>query len=358
MCSIFSALPYPFHERVAQQLHTTLTHVYPTAQAALLVAQRAGIDTSYINGAQASAYLWKELLDAAAQSGLTRDLVMQARDLLNPKNPRRRFFDDLLGGRHAGTEGEPRNAGFAPRFLRGTDEVSEPEALLFYDDLTIPIGRVPALIKTLERLVALGPSVCKLDVDARGLVMNGTAFRVGPDLLLTNWHVLHMDDGTPATAVTAEFGYEDDGEGGAFVPRTIQCDVTSIVTDVKDDWAVIRASQPLGTEWPIVKLSHAATPSIGAAAYIIQHPVGQRKRLGFVRNLVASFDDRIVHYLTDTQEGSSGSPVFNDQGRLIALHHAGGRPQELLGKLPLKKNEGIRIERVVEGLNARGLETQ
>ena len=48
-----------------------------------------------------------------------------------------------------------------------------------------------------------------------------------------------------ATAVTAEFGYEDDGSGGALAPITISCDVESIVTSKADDWAVIRAKQPL-----------------------------------------------------------------------------------------------------------------
>jgi len=63
----------------------------------------------------------------------------------------------------------------------------------------------------------------------------------------------------------------------------------------------------------------------------------------------------VVHYLTDTQEGSSGAPVFDAQGKLIALHHAGGRPQEVAGRAPLKKNEGIRISRIVAGLTAQGV---
>src|SRR4030095_4414197 len=110
------------------------------------------------------------------------------------------------------------------------------------------------------------------------------------------------------------------------------CDVNTIVTNKDDDWGVIRAKKPLLDTWPVVKLSEAIAPTKSAAAYIIQHPAGERKRLGFVRNQVSSFDDRVVHYLTDTKEGSSGSPVFDAQGRLIALHHAGARPQEVLGR--------------------------
>jgi V8-like Glu-specific endopeptidase len=74
-----------------------------------------------------------------------------------------------------------------------------------------------------------------------------------------------------------------------------------------------------------------------------------------VRNQVTAFDDRIVHYLSDTQPGSSGSPVLNDECRLIALHHSGGRPQEVAGKPPMRKNEGIRIPRIATALANLGI---
>jgi hypothetical protein len=155
--------------------------------------------------------------------------------------------------------------------------------------------------------------------------------------------------------VTAEFRYEDDGSGGVLGTTVIPCDVASIVTNKDDDWAVIRANQPLDAAWPMVKLSEAVAPALNKPAYIIQHPAGDRKRLGFVRNQVCFFNDRVVNYLTDTQEGSSGAPVFDAQGQLIALHRAGGRPQEIVGKPPLKKNEGVRISRIVDGLKSQNV---
>ncbi len=30
-----------------------------------------------------------------------------------------------------------------------------------------------------------------------------------------------------------------------------------------------------------------------------------------------------IHYTTDTKRGSSGSPVFNDQWQVVAVHHSG-----------------------------------
>ena len=297
-----------------------------------------------------------DILNKAAIDGLLRALVQTACNRLTPNSQYRPFLEDLLADKPVVPDTEPRSADGTPNFLKDSDEVLEPEALLYYDDLTIEIGRVPGLITTLQRLVTLAPAVCKLAVDIHGAGQSGTGFRIGPDLLLTNWHVLHnRNDGMPASVVSAEFGYEDDGSGGLLPSTIIPCDVTSIVTNQADDWAVIRAKEPLKDAWPIVKLSEAAIPSVRMAAYIVQHPGGERKRVGFVRNQVSAFDERVVHYLTDTKTGSSGSPVFDAQGKPNALHHAGGRPQDVVGRAPLKKNEGIRISRIIDGLKGQGV---
>ena len=58
---------------------------------------------------------------------------------------------------------------------------------------------------------------------------------------------------------------------------------------------------------------------LGEAAFVIQHPLGGRKRVATVRNQVSFVDDRVVRCLSDTQVGSSGSPVPNADGQLIAL---------------------------------------
>src|SRR6266545_4394013 len=108
-----------------------------------------------------------------------------------------------------------------------------------------------------------------------------------------------------------EFDFEDDGHGGTIASTAVAGDVTSIVTDMSNDWAVIRPVSPLADRFPIVKLSEAVDPIKGEGAYIVQHPGGRRKRLGFVRNQVSDFDERVLTYLTDTEPGSSGSPVFN-----------------------------------------------
>jgi len=58
-----------------------------------------------------------------------------------------------------------------------------------------------------------------------------------------------------------------------------------------------------------------------------------------------------VQYLTDTLPGSSGSPVFDKDWRLVALHHSGGWIPEPGSRDRVFRNQGIHVDRVIEVLN-------
>ncbi len=49
----------------------------------------------------------------------------------------------------------------APNSARGDDSISDPEAALYYDDLTIESGRLTQLVQTLQCLVRR----CRLSAD-------------------------------------------------------------------------------------------------------------------------------------------------------------------------------------------------
>lgn len=353
MRPILDTFPFPWERPVARDLHMALVQMYPQENAALFVAKGVGIQSFALALGQPVFFLWVEIINAAASAAALRQLVQLAVDQ-NKRHVNAPLLTALLADTPPVVETPLRGGDGKPAFLSGDDSITEPETLLFEDDLTILVGAVPGLIDTLKRMLERAPAVCKLRI-TQGLVSAaGTGFRIGEDLLLTNHHVL-FPYGNKAVTVTAEFGYDTDADGVELAPTPIPCDVSTIVADADDDWAVLRVSAPLSPAWPILALAGAPEPVDGGRAFILQHPQGARKRLGFVRNTIVGHDDRLVLYLTDTQQGSSGSPVLDHEGRVIALHHAGGTPQQVGSKQTLVKNEGIRISRIHRALVAKGI---
>ena len=344
---------YPLHLPAAQQLLLALSQLYPSGKAALFAAQKTGLQTGNLFTDQAPTYAWLAVLEGAASDARLRDLISVALADF-PRSAWKTFLGDLLADRAPMTDPEPRTATGGASFLHADDEVTEQEALLFHDDLTLPAGQLPGLIEALQRLVPLLPAVCRLEVQCTAGTGSGTGFRIARDLVLTNWHVLRPLE-LAATVVTATFGYEDGPDGHGIAGRAYPGDVASIQGERDDDWAVIRIPG-LPADVPVLPLVNDAVARLDGRAFVIQHPGGQRKRVAYTRNTITFSDDQVVHYLSDTQGGSSGSPVFDEQGRVVALHHAGGRPQEVGGQPPLKKNEGIAIARVLAGLRQHKIE--
>ena len=58
-------------------------------------------------------------------------------------------------------------------------------------------------------------------------------------------------------------------------------------------------------------------------------------------------DDDKIQYLTNTMKGSSGSPVFNDQWEVVALHRKGGWLEDPVDGEAYYRNEGVNISRVM-----------
>jgi len=205
----------------------------------------------------------------------------------------------------------------------------------------------------LERGVELAPAVVRLLVTLDGKPFFGTAFRIGRDLFLTNHHVLFSERGNPATSVEAWFGYERSFGGATRAHVWPPGDVATIAGAADHDWAVVRLTGAIPDAVPSLDLTTGATVAVDDRVYIIQHPQGGVKKIGMVHNVVKDVKSDVILYWTDTDDGSSGSPIFDEQWRVVGLHHywtsvKNGQQTEI-------RNQGRRIERVVEGLTAAGV---
>lgn len=89
--------------------------------------------------------------------------------------------------------------------------------------------------------------------------------------------------------------------------------------------------------------------------YVIGHPRGGRLSYSIDDNLLLDHEKPRVHYRAPTEGGSSGSPVFNQQWDLLALHHAGGMKMKMLngkdGAYPA--NEGLYFRSILDAVAAK-----
>lgn len=160
----------------------------------------------------------------------------------------------------------------------------------------------------------------------------GTGFLVGPDLLMTNWHVLRNLRAV-GTKWRASFDFSSDESGKEVEGRAYDIDEEGVLheSDVsKLDFSLLKLSGRAGDDVldpasgvkrgalrPVTKQLH-----VNQLLFILQHPNAERLKLGVgMVSGVERAPARISH-TANTLPGSSGAPCFNLDWELVALHHA------------------------------------
>jgi V8-like Glu-specific endopeptidase len=182
----------------------------------------------------------------------------------------------------------------------------------------------------------------------------GTGFLIPGDRLLTNHHVL------PSAEIAAEsaavFNYQKGASGCDEPAESLGLEPGRVfLTSEADDFTVVGI--PAGTEarWGSIELRRS-TVMKGELVNIIQHPGGGPKQMGLSFEVVAFVGAGRLQYLSDTQPGSSGAPVFDSRWNVVALHHSGGWLMEpgSSDKRVYYRNQGIHVDRIIERLDAAG----
>jgi endonuclease G len=333
-------IPLDFSNPAVRDLQAVLSDNYFRSAEVIALVRAVGARPATINFDQPMTLVWDDVLSTLQKQAKLRDLLQYIID--GPDAAVATRLREL-------TAPQPVTAAPAP----AVGNVPMPGARP--GDYEKIIARESTLldISFLHRGLELAPAVVRLLVTLGGEQYFGTAFLIGPDLLLTNHHVLFADSGRPATAVDIWFGYERTFGGQAKAHISVPGRVSTIVGDAAHDWAVIRIDGQVPAGVPVISLSDGSPVQVDDRVYIIQHPHGGVKKIGMIHNVVRYVDDDVIRYWTDTEGGSSGSPVFNERWHVVALHHywltdSAGAATEI-------RNQGRRIERVVAGLAAAGI---
>jgi len=209
----------------------------------------------------------------------------------------------------------------------------------------------------------------------------GTGFHVGNGIVITNNHViqsaedagewqfeLNVEDnqiGTPKN----QLSYILDPE--RFFLTNKEYDFTLVAVGARKDYPTIESFG-----WHVL-LDVKGKILIGQPINIIQHPKGENKVVVVHDSHLLYLDDKNLDtekyclYSSDTEEGSSGSPVFNNRWEVIALHHKaipktdanGNYIDENDNLITNEKdkvylaNEGIRVSRLIQAIKNSHFDT-
>jgi hypothetical protein len=227
-----------------------------------------------------------------------------------------------------------------------------------------------------EKLIEYVPRVCRVVMRTRAVTRQGTGFLVGPDLVLTNHHVLtELLAGTaPPASVRCKFDYRvvgDDVEHGTehglasrwrladSPPSAADWDLGPLApgggTSGELDYALVRLDSPVGVEVLPSGVQRGwcrlpdPVPALrpGMRLLILQHPRHEPIKLAFEHDGVLALNgdaSRVTHRV-NTLGGSSGAPCFTDDFELVAVHHAG------FGN---SRNEAIPIAAIAGHLRSAG----
>lgn len=226
--------------------------------------------------------------------------------------------------------------------------------------------------------------VCRIELSGRPM---GTAFLVGEEMVMTNWHVVYplMEHPELCPDVRLRFDYKRLPGSATAYPGTEFSLASNWLLDFSPsppitatevppadqlDYAVLRVARdregvPVGQSRVGGTRARGAGPRgwlsapavehlfvVGQGLVIAQHPSGDPLQLAFEPEAVQRINQNgtRVRYNTNTLAGSSGSPCFNTRMELVALHHGGDPAHPDYARF----NQGIPIARICELLKKRG----
>jgi len=205
-------------------------------------------------------------------------------------------------------------------------------------------------IAWLQQGLEAAKSVCRI-VTPQGL---GTGFLIGHRRIMTNHHVLSQPEVAARSYV--ELNFQEDAFGRLQEPSRYRLLGEGFQADLDLDFSLVRVEPegalPALESWGTLTLAADPPPGIGEHVTIIQHPGGGAKQIALTANQVVNIFEHRLQYTTDTLPGSSGSPVFNDDWKVVALHHAGGNLVTNQRGDRMFANEGILMARILEKMKS------
>ncbi|MGF7041028.1 trypsin-like peptidase domain-containing protein [Mucilaginibacter lappiensis] len=242
-------------------------------------------------------------------------------------------------------------------------ELPETKEQIIHSDDMVTFGFMEAGLKAASSVVKLkvksySAGQPRTLSNGNDMIFLGTGWVLANELIITNHHVINARKDNEQKASEADlklqarnteaildFDSEDMPSGATVMALKLEA------WDESLDYAILRVAPtgrtPLKLSSTIVNYSGQPYP-----VNIIQHPGGRSKRYGIRNNLVSASTATDLRYFTDTEGGSSGSPVFNDAWNVIALHKSSlfVTNVQFQGKATAYVNAGTHINLIADHL--------
>ena len=305
----------------------------------------SGLKPQYINTSGSALDVWSEVLSEADKNNKVDELIK----VVLHSYPDNSFLKTALISKEIDFSASPDIDD-----ISDWQDISEEtlEVLTLEQSTLLPIN---FLAKGLQKSKSVGKVEIKIGNNQYS-VGTGFLFKVKniDDLFfITNYHVINSQKDIDKTRII--FDYELDIEGNTIPSRSFNIDADGpwYCSEVQDcDATIFKLLDKNNTlsEYGYIRLKEIEI-SKNDFVNIIQHPKGEMKQISLYHNIVTNTNDRVVQYLTDTLKGSSGSPVFNSDWDVVAVHHSGGGSKPGEPQLPEGKksrNEGILINKIIK----------
>jgi V8-like Glu-specific endopeptidase len=184
----------------------------------------------------------------------------------------------------------------------------------------------------LKRAIEQSASVCRIEIPSRKIM--GTGVLITPNQVLTNYHVLRPTESenieTNALNAVLKFGCFTSDDGVETQGKSFQLNGQKPIlhfSKTEDlDYVLLQVESKITHEkdikparWKTNKL-----PLEKMGINVLQHPEGDSMKLSVSQDGITGVyaNSGLVQYVNKTALGSSGSPCFDENWFLVALHHA------------------------------------
>jgi Trypsin-like peptidase domain/Effector-associated domain 1 len=359
-----------------EQLETAMVRLFNTNSLQRLLLYRLDVTLGNVVAVGAWQQVVFDLINVAQQEGWLDDLLVAASEA-RPNHPALEALRAEIG---LGKSVSGAEAGALEAFVQGVGGLLDPEVFR-------------------TKLAMAEAAVCQISyARPNGLPYGGTGFLVGPDLIMTNYHVMKYvkDHRVAPGAVTVLFDFKLDADGNKvntgnryqLADEWLIDSAPNSATDLQSlatlpdtaadqlDYALVRLATKVGCapiptnvpgrpgggvvgtdpsrQW--LKISDpppAVAPD--APLFILQHPnIGMLKLAWNPKSVLAvNRSGTRIRHATATLGGSSGSPCFDVSFNVVAVHHAGD--PAATAEMPANYNQAIPMTAIVNLLNERHL---